>query len=105
MIKMEENGFVLPLIVLFMLVFITMTSFLVVRFTDTGMKEHLKTKWGTKYYDACKSGIERARYLLARPDDTTSAHKWAPAYSTSCYINIDNKKVLVEIEDLKIAYQ
>ena len=105
MIKMDENGFVLPFTVLFMLVFITMISFLVARFTDTGMKEHLKTKWGTKYYDACKSGIERARYLLARPDDTTSTHKWAPGYTNSFYINIDNKEILVEVEDLKIAYQ
>ena len=105
MIKMDENGFVLPVIVLFMLVFITIVSFLVVRFTDTGMKEHLKTKWGIKYYDACKSGIERARFLLARPDDTTSAHKWLTGYTTSFYINIDNKEVLMEIEDLKIAYQ
>ncbi len=99
-IVQKQAGFALPLVFIFLLIFTVIGVALVSRFSGTGSKELIQTKSMNKKYSNAYAGIERARYELLRPDNTSYAHAWALNSLSTYSFTLNGDRINISVEDL-----
>ncbi len=95
----RKNGFALPAILLFFLIFTLLAVGIGVKFKTISRQSAAEKSFDTRYGGAF-AGTQWAKYYLSRPDDPTQAVLWQPGTPPQTFeLNLNGEKVTVTIEN------